>query len=239
MNMLDSESPIDAAKTLSRRLAACLEHIALCEARYGRVAGSARLVAVSKRHSAATIAAACAAGQRDFGENYLAEARAKQLELADLALVWHFIGAIQSNKTREIAENFDWVHTVDRIKIAERLDRQRPEELPPLKVLIQVNISAEVSKNGISSEELPSLVTAVEALPRLALCGLMALPASQSDFNQQRQAFAALRELGRQLGASATELSMGTTNDYEAAIAEGATLLRLGTAIFGPRPDRA
>lgn len=225
------------------RVAARLDHVLgelrELERRYGRKPGSVSLVAVSKRHPPALIRAAYACGQRDFGENYLQEARAKQQELAGLDIAWHFIGAIQSNKTADIARHFDWVHTVDRERIARRLNEQRPDHLPPLNVLLQVNISNEDSKNGLAPDALPALAGTVTELPRLALRGLMALPAPVTDFDAQRAACRALAELACALDFATDCLSMGTTNDYPAAIAEGATHVRLGTAVFGPRPDPA
>jgi len=201
----------------------------------GRAPDSVRLVAASKTQPPAALRAAFAAGQRAFGENYLQEARAKQEALADLPIEWHFIGAIQGNKTAEIAARFDWVHTVDRARIANRLSAQRPPGRPPLKVLIEVNISGEASKHGCAPAEVPALAATIRALPGLELVGLMSLPAPNTDEAAQRAAFAAVAELAAALDPPLPELSMGTTADYAAAIAEGATLVRLGTAVFGPR----
>jgi pyridoxal phosphate enzyme (YggS family) len=195
------------------------------------------LLAVSKTQPASAIREAAAAGLRDFGENYLQEALDKQQALADLALCWHFIGPIQSNKTRAIAEHFDWVHSVDRLKIAQRLSEQRPAGLPPLNICLQVNISEEPSKAGCRPDEVAGLAQAVAGLPNLRLRGLMAIPRPSSDPAEQRQAFAALRNLQRSL-ALPTELdtlSMGMSDDLEAAIAEGSTWVRIGTALFGAR----
>lgn len=199
-----------------------------------------QLLAVSKNRTAAELAAAAACGQRCFGESYLQEALAKQTALADADLEWHFIGPIQSNKTRQIAEHFDWVHSIDRLKIAERLNAQRPEQLPPLNVCLQVKLSAEPSKSGASIDNLTALAAAVQGLSRLRLRGLMALPAAVVDFERQRQPFRQLYALYSTLNSNGYQLdtlSMGMSNDLEAAIAEGSTLVRIGTAIFGPRSN--
>ncbi|PIA67207.1 YggS family pyridoxal phosphate-dependent enzyme [Pseudomonas sediminis] len=193
------------------------------------------LLAVSKTKPAAAIREAHAAGLRDFGENYLQEAVEKQAELSDLPLIWHFIGPIQSNKTRPIAEHFDWVHSVDRLKIAQRLSEQRPAHLPPLNICLQVNVSAEDSKSGCSPEALPELAKAVVALPNLHLRGLMAIPEPTDDGAAQHAAFARLRQLRDDLALDLDTLSMGMSHDLEAAIAEGATWVRIGTALFGAR----
>lgn len=193
------------------------------------------LLAVSKTKPAAAIREAYAAGLRDFGENYLQEALEKQAELIDLPLIWHFIGPIQSNKTRPIAEHFDWVHSVDRLKIAQRLSEQRPAHLPPLNICLQVNVSAEDSKSGCSPEALPELAKAIAALPNLRLRGLMAIPEPTDDVAAQHAAFAQLRQLRDDLALNLDTLSMGMSHDLEAAIAEGATWVRIGTALFGAR----
>ncbi|MFI8373550.1 YggS family pyridoxal phosphate-dependent enzyme [Pseudomonas helleri] len=193
------------------------------------------LLAVSKTKPAAALREAYAAGIRDFGENYLQEARAKQVELADLPLCWHFIGPIQSNKTRDIAEHFAWVHSVDRLKIAQRLSEQRPAELPPLNICIQVNVSGEASKSGCTPQDLPALATAINALPRLKLRGLMAIPEPTEDRAAQDGAFAAVRQLQESLNMGLDTLSMGMSHDLESAIAQGATWVRIGTALFGAR----
>ncbi len=199
---------------------------------------SVQLLAVSKTRSADEIRQLHACGQTAFGENYLQEALDKIATLQDLPLEWHFIGPIQSNKTRAIAEQFDWVHSVDRLKIARRLSEQRPAERPPLNVCLQINISGEASKSGCHPDELPELARAVAALPNLQLRGLMAIPEAETDPARQRATFARVRE---QLTALQTELpqldtlSMGMSGDLEAAIAEGSTLVRIGTALFGPR----
>lgn len=193
------------------------------------------LLAVSKTKPAAALREAFAAGLRDFGENYLQEALSKQLELTDLALCWHFIGPIQSNKTRAIAEHFAWVHSVDRLKIAQRLSEQRPAELPPLNICIQVNVSGEASKSGCTPADLPALAAAISALPRLTLRGLMAIPEPTEDPTEQNAAFAAVRSLQDSLNLPLDTLSMGMSHDLEAAISQGATWVRVGTALFGAR----
>ena len=196
---------------------------------------SVHLLAVSKTKPAAALRDAYAAGLRDFGENYLQEARAKQVELADLPLCWHFIGPIQSNKTRDIAEHFAWVHSVDRLKIAQRLSQQRPNELPPLNICIQVNVSGEASKSGCTPTDLPALAEAINGLPRLKLRGLMAIPEPTDDRAEQDAAFAKVRELQHSLDMGLDTLSMGMSHDLESAIAQGATWVRIGTALFGAR----
>jgi pyridoxal phosphate enzyme (YggS family) len=200
-----------------------------------RPADSIGLLAVSKTKPAAAVREAYAAGIRDFGENYLQEALAKQQELADLPLCWHFIGPIQSNKTRAIAENFAWVHSVDRLKIAQRLSEQRPAGLPPLNICIQVNISGEASKSGCEPADLQALATAIAALPNLRLRGLMAIPEPLEDRAAQDAAFASVRTLQEHLQLPLDTLSMGMSHDLEAAIAQGATWVRIGTALFGAR----
>ncbi|MDT4849624.1 Pyridoxal phosphate homeostasis protein [compost metagenome] len=193
------------------------------------------LLAVSKTKPAEAVRQAHASGLRDFAENYLQEALEKQGELADLPLIWHFIGPIQSNKTRPIAENFAWVHSVDRLKVAERLSAQRPPHLPPLNICLQVNVSGEASKSGCSPQELPALAQAVTQLPNLKLRGLMTIPEPTDDQAAQHAAFARLRELQESLHLDLDTLSMGMSHDLEAAIAEGATWVRIGTALFGAR----
>ncbi len=221
---------------LEQRMKSVHERLRKAEESAGRALGSVRLIAVSKTHPAEAIRAAYALGQRDFGENYLQEALDKQKALSDLDIVWHFIGPIQSNKTRLIAEHFDWVHSVDRLKIAERLSAQRPEDLPPLNVCIQVNVSGETSKSGVGFTELPALAQATRNLPRLRLRGLMAIPEPTDDPEEQRAAFRALRVAMHDLGISELDtLSMGMSDDLEAAVGEGATMVRIGTAIFGAR----
>ena len=197
------------------------------------------LLAVSKQHPAAAIAELHHAGQRTFGESYVQEALAKQLELADLALEWHFIGPVQSNKTRDIANHFAWVHSVDRVKIAQRLNDQRDSDGAPLNICVQVNLDGESSKSGVSPDELLPLCRAIMSMPKLRLRGLMCIPRWQDDFAAQRSSFARLRQLQEQLGnagmADLDTLSMGMSGDFSAAIAEGSTIVRIGTALFGER----
>jgi pyridoxal phosphate enzyme (YggS family) len=201
----------------------------------GRNEHSIQLLAVSKTKPAEALREAYAAGIRDFGENYLQEALSKQLELADLPLIWHFIGPIQSNKTRAIAEHFAWVHSVDRLKIAQRLSEQRPADLPPLNICIQVNVSGEASKSGCTPADLPALANAISVLPRLKLRGLMAIPEPTEDRAAQDAAFAAVQSLQASLNLPLDTLSMGMSHDLESAIAMGATWVRIGTALFGAR----
>lgn len=218
-------------------------HINELEVKYGRKPGAVGLLAVSKRQPVGALEQAILAGQRQFGESYAQEAEAKITQIEQNPampgdIVWHFIGPLQSNKTRIVAARFDWVHGVDRLKIARRLHEQRPARLPPLNVCIQVNISNEASKSGISVDEVRTLARDLQQLEHIQLRGLMALPAPETDFERQRQAFRAVAELLRELNADGYHLdtlSMGTSRDYEAAIAEGATLIRLGTALFGAR----
>lgn len=208
-------------------------------ARHHRAPGSVQLLAVSKTRPADDIAALHALGQSAFGESYLQESLAKLEALAERNIDWHFIGPLQSNKTRPVAEHFDWLHSVDRLKLASRLSDQRPAEINPLQLCLQVNISGEASKSGCQPEQLPALAEAVVELPGLKLRGLMALPAPNGDFDSQRRDFAAVRRLFedlRQRGHALDTLSMGMSGDLEAAIAEGATIVRIGTALFGPRP---
>ncbi|MBE8593982.1 YggS family pyridoxal phosphate-dependent enzyme [Pseudomonas sp. MAFF 301449] len=200
-----------------------------------RDASSIHLLAVSKTKPAQAVREAYAAGMCDFGENYLQEALGKQAELTDLPLSWHFIGPIQSNKTRAIAENFAWVHSVDRLKIAQRLSEQRPADLPPLNICIQVNVSGEASKSGCTPADLPALANAISALPRLTLRGLMAIPEPTEDRAEQDAAFATVRDLQARLNLPLDTLSMGMSHDLESAIAQGATWVRIGTALFGAR----
>jgi PLP dependent protein len=217
-------------KTRSRIIAA--------EQKYGRAADSVRLLAVSKTHPPGTIRSAALAGQRHFGENYVQEAVDKIHALAGLDLVWHFIGPIQSNKTRLLAEHFDWVHSLDRIRIARRLSENRPAGRPALNVCIQVNISGESTKSGVNPADAAELASEILQLPGLKLRGLMVIPAAAEDFDTQRQAFRQTRLLLEQLnkaGIGLDTLSMGMSDDLEAAVAEGATIVRVGTAIFGAR----
>lgn len=210
---------------------------------YQRPADSVRLLAVSKTHSAAEIERLFKEGQPCFGENYLQEARPKIEALAAYPIEWHFIGRIQRNKTAPIANQFAWVHSVDTVNIAQRLSQQRPQHLPPLNICLQVNISREAGKAGVAPEEVPALAKAVSSLPRLHLRGLMAIPAPCNEFTEQRQPYRQLRLLLNDLqqdlqqqGLALDTLSMGMSADMEAAIAEGATWVRIGTALFGPRP---
>jgi len=214
------------------------ERIAAAARAAGRAPGEIALLAVSKTFSAGDVRAAYAAGQHDFGENYLQEATQKITALSALPLVWHFIGPIQSNKTRAIAEQFDWVHSVERVKIAQRLAESRPAGREPLNICLQVNLSGEKSKSGVTPEALQPLAEAVRTLPRLSLRGLMAIPEPGGGMSLQRRRFAGLRLLLEQLNAAGfglDTLSMGMSQDLEAAVLEGATIVRVGTAIFGER----
>ncbi|NNF96868.1 MAG: YggS family pyridoxal phosphate-dependent enzyme [Halobacteria archaeon] len=227
--------------TIADRLAQVRTRITQAANAVGRDPASVNLLAVSKTHHVADLEAALAAGQTAFGESYLQDALPKIEAIGDRA-EWHFIGPIQTNKTRQIATHFDWVHSVDRIKIAQRLNEQRPRELPPLNVCLQVNTSGEAAKAGIPLADTWALAEAVSMLPHLRLRGLMTIPAREQDAARQRQPFHQLRSLFEQLNASGFNLdtlSMGMSNDMEAAIAEGATLVRIGTAIFGPRRAKA
>jgi PLP dependent protein len=215
------------------------ERIARAAAAAGRSAQSVTLLAAAKGHPAELLDVAAGCGVTEFGESYLQEGLAKIAALRNRPLTWHFIGRVQSNKTRAIAEAFAWVHAVDRIKIAERLSAQRPPLLPPLNVCLEVNIAGEASKGGIAPETAAALAAAVEKLPRLALRGLMCIPPEESEAARQRAWFARLRGLLEALNAAGSRLdtlSMGMSNDFETAILEGATIVRIGTALFGPRP---
>lgn len=226
-------------------LQAVMSRIAAAVDWAGRAPGAVRLLAVSKTHAATRVAEAEAAGQRAFGENYVQEALEKMDALTKLLgesrareLEWHLIGPVQSNKTRAAAERFDWVQSVDREKIAQRLSQQRPAGLAPLNVLIEVNLSREASKSGVAVEDAAALARTIAGLPRLRLRGLMAIPAPSREQAVQRARFRAVRELFEQLRAQGLDLdtlSMGMSDDMEAAIAEGATMVRIGTAIFGAR----
>ena len=214
------------------------ERIAAAARAAGREPGDVALLAVSKTFAAGEVRAAFAAGQREFGENYVQEALEKIAALSALPLIWHFIGPIQSNKTRAIAEHFDWVHSVSREKIALRLAQARPPGLGPLDICLQVNVSGETSKSGVAPAEVQPLAEAVRALPRLRLRGLMAVPEPGDDIGLQRRRFSGLRLLLEQLngaGFGLDTLSMGMSQDLEAAVLEGATIVRIGTAIFGER----
>lgn len=223
---------------LSSNLFAINKRIRAAEEKYHRTENSVRLLAVSKKQSIEKIKAAIVAGQTCFGENYLQEALSKIKLLQDGSLEWHFIGGIQVNKTRAIAENFAWAHGIARTKIAERLNQQRPDHLPPLNVCIQVNISNEANKQGVSVSELSELAKAIAQLDRLKLRGLMAIPAYVDDFSAQRRIYHAVAEAQNALvdqGFDLDTLSMGMSHDFEAAIAEGSTIVRIGTALFGER----
>ena len=226
--------------TIAENIQEVHQRIAAACALARRPVQSVTLLAVGKTFPADTVRAAFGAGERSFGENYVQEALDKITALADLRdrVQWHLIGPLQSNKTRAVAEAFDWVHTVDRLKIAQRLSEQRPAGLPPLQLCLQVNISGEGSKSGLAVDEVPDVARAVAALPRVRLRGLMAVPAPASDPAAQRVPHARLCELLAGLqrdGLDVDTLSMGMTADLEAAIAEGATIVRVGTAIFGAR----
>jgi pyridoxal phosphate enzyme (YggS family) len=204
----------------------------------GRDPDSVTLLAITKKQPLWKIREAADAGQRDFGENLVQEALPKLAKLSGEGFVWHFVGRLQSNKTRAVAEHFDWVHSIDRLKLAERLNEQRPDGKPPLNVLIQVNVDHEDSKAGVSPVDLPDLAKAVSEMPRLTLRGLMCIPAARGDFEEQRRPFRILRELSEFLsgkGIATDTLSMGMSDDYRAAIFEGATVVRIGSAIFGDR----
>ena len=201
---------------------------------------SVQLLAVSKAQAAAAIREAYAAGQRQFGENYLQEALDKQAQLSDLAILWHFIGPIQSNKTQSIAQHFDWVHSVDRLKIAQRLNDARVNISSPLQVCVQINISNEASKSGVLVADLQATVAAIAKLPHLQLRGLMAIPAPSQDLSVQRQQFKQVRQCYDNLlalGYQLDTLSIGMSDDYAAAIEQGATIVRIGSALFGARPQ--
>lgn len=219
------------------RLAAIKDQIATYEKKYGRDRGSVSLIAVSKKQTIDNIREAYLAGQRLFGENYLQEALEKMELLHELDIEWHFIGPIQSNKTRKIAENFHWAQSVDSLKIAERLSNQRPDTLPPLNILLEINVSQEASKSGMSPEEAEQMANKCSNLPGVKLRGLMAIPAQgsrtsiQGDFKKMHALWQQLRSNGYQMDI----LSMGMTGDFESAIAEGANMVRIGTAIFGKR----
>jgi len=223
---------------LPERLANVRARIAAAAAGAGRSADSITVLGVSKGHPAELIRTAAAAGVADIGESYLAEALGKMEALADLAVTWHFIGRLQANKTRPVAERFAWVHGIDRLKVAERLAAQRPYHAPALNVCIQVNLAGEATKGGVPAAEVPDLAAAVAALPRLALRGLMCIPPEEADPGRQRGWFARLRALKDSLNAGGLgldTLSMGMSGDFEAAIQEGATVVRIGTALFGAR----
>jgi pyridoxal phosphate enzyme (YggS family) len=225
---------------IASRLHTLRQQIRELEARHGRAPGSVRLLAVSKTKPASMVAEAHAAGQAAFGENQLQDALGKLDDpaLSGSQLEWHFIGPVQSNKTRTVAERFQWLHSLDRLKVARRLDEQRPANLAPLDVCIQVNLSNEPSKSGLAGAEVPDFAAALGDFPRLRLRGLMTIPAPATGFDEQCRPFRQLREMLQELreqGHEVDTLSMGMTADMEAAIAEGATWVRIGTALFGRR----
>jgi PLP dependent protein len=228
----------------SENVRATLDGIAEACRASGRSVDSVTLLAVSKGQSAAAIDSAASAGVEHFGENFLQESLPKLAGLAGRELTWHFIGRLQANKTRLVAENFQWVHGVDRLKIAERLSAQRPFHAPPLNLCLQLNVGDEASKAGVPAAEMPALARAVRELPGIRLRGLMCMPPAESDVGRQRQWFREARQVfdylnekgvGNEHGLGLDTLSMGTSADFRSAIAEGATIVRIGTAIFGPR----
>lgn len=224
--------------TIAQRSQAIMSQVENATVTAGRPTGSVTIIGVSKTHQAPLLREAYSVGLRDFGESYLQEALDKMQQLADLDITWHFIGPIQSNKTRPIAESFRWVHGIDRLKTAQRLSDSRPHHLPALNVCLQVNISEEASKAGCTPDELPALAQEVSALPNLRLRGLMAIPEPTTDIARQRQNFnklAQLLESLNQKGLTMDVLSMGMSDDFVSAIMEGSTLVRIGTAIFGQR----
>ena len=232
-----------AEKDLIDRYQRLTERLRQAESHHGRAEGSVRLVAVSKTYPVDHVRTVATQGQRDFGENQIQDAMTKIPVLEDLGCSWHFIGPIQSNKCRDIALHFDWVHSVDRAKVARRLSDLRPANTKPINIFIQINLQNEATKSGVLPKQLGALVDEVKNLPYLKLRGLMAIPAPETLFDRQRATFATLRELlqttnrGHQTNMDC--LSMGMTDDLEAAVAEGATHVRVGTAIFGPRQKPA
>jgi pyridoxal phosphate enzyme (YggS family) len=229
-------------QNLALRVGEIRNRIATAASAAGRSVDCITLLAVSKAQPAELVRAVAEAGVRNIGESYLQEALGKLETLRDVELTWHFIGRLQANKTRPVAEHFAWVHAVDRLKIAQRLSEQRPYYAPPLNVCLQINVAGESTKGGVSPGELPALATAVAALPRLKLRGLMCIPPEEDDPSRQRAWFARVREqleALERLGIGPLDtLSMGMSGDFEAAILEGATIVRVGTALFGQRPAR-
>jgi PLP dependent protein len=226
-------------QNLPTRIQAVQKRVARAAEAAGRSAQSVTLLAIGKAQPLPLLEAAAACGLEHFGESYLQEALEKIAALRERGLTWHFVGRVQANKTRPIAEEFAWVHALDRVRIAERLAAQRPAHAPPLNVCLQVNLAGEAAKGGVAADELAPLAAAVAKLPRLSLRGLMCIPPEETEPARQREWFAKLRQLRDQLdvqGAPLDTLSMGMSGDFEAAIAEGATIVRLGTALFGPRP---
>jgi len=221
---------------IARKLSSILHEIREAELQTQRKSHSVELLAVSKTKPSIDLIQAYQAGQRHFGESYLQEALLKQKELSCYQITWHFIGPIQSNKTRPIAEHFSWVHSVDRLKIAQRLSEQRPTHLPPLNVCVQVNISNEATKSGFSLAELPEIIEKISALPNIKLRGVMAIPQPETDFSRQREPYRQLYQAVKALTKPELDtFSFGMTGDLNAAIAEGATIVRVGTALFGAR----
>lgn len=226
---------------LAENYRAVVNRIRAAEKHANRKVGSVNLVAVGKLHSAEAIRTLAGCGQRIFAENFVQEAIDKQQVLSDLDLEWHFIGSIQSNKTKDIATHFSWVHSVDRHKIARRLNDQRPDDLPPLNICVQANLQNEATKSGVSGEELLPLLDDIANLPRVHMRGLMIIPEPVDDVDEQRAIFTRLRDwldLAVERGHPLDTLSMGMTADMEVAIDQGATHVRIGTALFGPRPTR-
>ena len=224
--------------SIQQHLQSLQQQIRALESDYHRVPNCVRLIAVSKTRSAAEIRAAAQQQQLDFGENYVQEAVDKMSQLDDLSLTWHFIGPIQKNKTKLIAQHFDWAHSIDRNLIASRLNDQRPDHMTPLNVCVQINIDDEKSKSGVQPEDVMAIMQHINELPKLCLRGLMAIPSPQQQFEQQCVAFKKMHLLFNQIRANGFDidtLSMGMSNDYTAAIANGSTMVRIGTAIFGPR----
>ena len=226
---------------LAENYRSVVDRIRVAEKHANREVGSVNLVAVGKLHSAKSIRTLAECGQRIFAENFVQEAISKQQVLSDLDIEWHFIGTIQSNKTKDIAKHFSWVHSVDRYKIARRLNDQRPDDLPPLNICVQTNLQGETTKSGVSGEELLPLLDGIANLPRVRARGLMIIPEPVNAADEQRAIFARLREwlgLAIERGHPLDTLSMGMTADMEVAIEQGATHVRIGTALFGPRPDK-
>ena len=224
--------------SIKQQLTTVHKQISDAERRFGREPNSVQLLAVSKTRNCDEIRQAQQAGQQAFGESYLQEAVEKITQLQQASIEWHFIGRIQGNKTKLIAEHFDWVHSIGNLKHAQRLNIQRPDHMTPLKVCLQLNISSETTKGGFQPEEMSTVISAFDTLPRLELRGLMVIPAPAKSFHEQRQPFQHLRQLRDILATEAhplNTLSMGMSGDLEAAIAEGANIVRVGTAIFGPR----
>ena len=230
------------AANLADNFQTVVSRIRTAEKSANRTADSVNLVAVGKLHPAEAIRELAGHGQKIFAENFVQEAIAKQQILSDLDLEWHFIGSIQSNKTKDIAKHFSWVHSIDRFKIAHRLNDQRPDNLPPLNICVQTNLQAELTKSGVTGEQLLPLLEQIAGLQRICLRGLMIIPEPLDSADQQRSIFAQLREwlnLANERGHRLDTLSMGMTADMEIAIAEGATHVRIGTALFGPRPAKS